>query len=94
MHFQPPAPDGNAYTHIYWFAAKETDEDPSGRGAIIPRLCALSDLKAKLKTEVCKSHRLGNAKTGTGYYNYWTFGQLISHECFLEQWQPQILQKA
>ena len=73
MHFQPPAPDGNAYTHIYWFAAKETDEDPSGRGAIIPRLCALSDLKAKLKTEMCKSHRLGSVKTNTGYYNYWKY---------------------
>ena len=21
MHFQPPAPDGNAYTHLYWLAA-------------------------------------------------------------------------
>jgi hypothetical protein len=30
-----------------------------------------SDFNAKLKTEMCKSHRLGNAKTGTGYYNYW-----------------------
>jgi hypothetical protein len=69
MHFQPSAPDSNAYTHLYWLAAKDTDEDPSGRGAITPRLCALSDLK--LKTEMCKSHGLGSAKTGTGYYNYW-----------------------
>ena len=30
-----------------------------------------SDLMAKLKTEMCKSHRLGSAKTDTGYYNYW-----------------------
>ena len=65
-HFQPPAPDGNAYTHLYWLAAKDVDEDPSGRGAITPRLRALSDLKAKLKTEMCKSHRLGSAKTDTG----------------------------
>jgi hypothetical protein len=36
-----------------------------------PRLRALSDLEAKLKTEMCKSHRLGSAKTDTGYYNYW-----------------------
>ena len=28
-----------------------------------------SDLKAKLKTEMCKIHRLGSAKTGTGCYN-------------------------
>ena len=69
VHFQPPAPDGYAYTHLYWLAAKDTDEDPSGRGAISPRLCALSDLKAKLKTEMYKSHRLGSAKTDTGYYN-------------------------
>ena len=71
MHFQPPAPDGNACTHLYWLAAKDTDENPSERGATTPRLRALSDLKAKLKTEMCKSHRLGSAKTNTGYYSYW-----------------------
>jgi hypothetical protein len=71
MHFQPPAPDGNAHTHLYWLAAKDTDENPNGRGAATPRLCALSDLKAKLKTGMCKLHRLGSAKTDTGYYNYW-----------------------
>ena len=52
-HFQPPAPDGNAYTHLDWLATKDTDEDPNGRGAITPRLRALSHLKAKLKTEKC-----------------------------------------
>ena len=66
MHFQPPAPDGNAYTHLYWLAAEDTDEDPSGTGAITPRICALSDLKAKLKTVMCKSHRLGTAKKTQG----------------------------
>jgi len=71
MHFQPPAPDGNAYTHLYWLVAKGTGENPSGRGTTTPRLRALSDLKAKLKTEMCKSHRLGSAKTNTGCYNYW-----------------------
>ena len=50
VHCQPPAPYGNAYTHLYWLAAKDTDKDPSGRGAITPaRLRALSDLRAKLK---------------------------------------------
>ena len=71
MHFQPPAPDGNAYTHLYWLASKDNDENPSGRETTTPRLCALSDLKAKSKTEMCKSHRLGSAKTNTGYCNYW-----------------------
>jgi hypothetical protein len=32
-----------------------------------------SDLKAKLKTEMCKSHRLGSAKTDTGYHIYWKY---------------------
>ena len=73
MHFQRPAPDGNAYTHLYWLAAKDVDEDPSGRGAITPRLRALSDLKAKLKTKMCKSRRLGSSKTDTGYYSYWKY---------------------
>jgi hypothetical protein len=71
MHFQPSAPDGNAYTHLYWPAAKDTDENFSGRGTTTPRLRALSDLKAKLKIEMCKSHRLGSAKINTGYYRYW-----------------------
>jgi hypothetical protein len=65
----------HAYTHLYWLAAKGTDEDPSGRGAITPWLCALSDLKAKMKTEMCKLHRLGSAETDTGKYNYWNLGQ-------------------
>ena len=55
------------YTHLYWLAAKDTDDNPSGRGVTTPRLRALSDLKAKLKTEMCKSHRLGSAKTDTGF---------------------------
>ena len=71
MHFQPPAPDGNAYTYLYRLAAKDTDENTSGRGTTTPMLRSLSDFKAKLETEMCKSHRLGRAKTGTGYYNYW-----------------------
>jgi len=81
MHFQPPAPDGDAYTHLYWLAAKDTDENPSGRGTTTPRLCALSDLKAKLKTEMCKSHILGSAKTNTGYYSYWKdLGPLVNKQ--------------
>ena len=72
VHFQPAAPDGIAYTHLYWLAAKDTDEEHSGRrGASTPRLSALSDIKAKLKTEMCKSHRLLTAKTDSGYYTYY-----------------------
>ena len=67
VHFQPPDPDGNAYTHLYWLVAKDTDEDPSGARAITSGLRAHADLKAKLKTDMCKSHRLGSAKTNTGY---------------------------
>jgi len=68
MHFQPPAPDGNAYTHLYWLATKDTDENPSGRGVTTPRLRAL---RLRGQAENRKSHRLGSAKTDTGYYNYW-----------------------
>jgi len=60
------------HTHLYWLAAKDTDEEPSGRrAASTPRLCALFDIEAKQKIEMCKSHRLGSAKTDTGFYNYW-----------------------
>ena len=42
LHFQPPAQDGNAYTHLCWLAAKDTNEEPSERrGALTPRLCTL-----------------------------------------------------
>jgi ribonuclease HI len=92
MHFQPPAPDCNAYTHLYWIAAKDTDEDPSGRGAITPRLRALSDIKAKLKTEMCKSRRLGSAKTDTGYYNYWKdLRPLVNKQATIAFWNTSTL---
>ena len=47
MHFQPPAPDVNAYPHLFWLAAKDTHENPSRRGAITPRLRALSNGQAE-----------------------------------------------
>jgi hypothetical protein len=47
MHFQPPSLDGNAYTHLYWLAAKDTNKNPSGRGTTTPRLRALSDFKGQ-----------------------------------------------
>jgi len=70
----------HTYTHLYWFGVNDINEEHSKRrGASAPRLRALSDVKAKLKTKLCKSHRLGSAKTDTGYYNYWMdlrpFGQ-------------------
>jgi hypothetical protein len=72
VHFQPPALDGNANTHLNWLPAKDTDEDPSRRGAIAPRLRALSDLKAKLNNRnVQITQTLGSAKADAGYYNYW-----------------------
>ena len=39
---------------------------PSRRGATTPRLCALSDLKAKLKTEMCKSLQTGECQNRQG----------------------------
>jgi len=26
VHVQSPAPDSNAYTHLYWLVTKDTDE--------------------------------------------------------------------
>jgi len=86
MHFQPPAPDGNAYTHLYWLA-KDTDENPSGRETTTPRLRSLSDLKAKLKTGMCKPHRMGSAKTDTRYYIYWKdLGPLVNEQGTIAFW--------
>ena len=80
------------HTHLYWLAAKDTDEDPSGRGAITPRLRALSDIKAKLKTEMCKSRRLGSAKTDTGYYNYWKdLRPLVNKQATIAFWNTSTL---
>jgi len=36
------------------------------------RLTALSNLKDKLKLPMQAAHRLGRARTNTGYYNYWS----------------------
>ena len=81
--FQPPAPDGIAYAHPYWLAARDTDENPSGRGTTTPRLHALSDLKAKLKTEMCKS-QTGECQTNAWYYNYWKdLGPLVNKQAHL-----------
>ena len=60
------------HTHLYQLAAKDINQEHSRRrGASTPRFRALSDVKAKLKTETCKSHKLGSAKADTGYYTYW-----------------------
>ena len=81
MHSQPPTPDGNAYTHLNWLPAKDTDEDTSGRGAITPRLRALSDLKAKLKIEMCNHKDWAVPKQAQGITTLqllegsWNFGQ-------------------
>ena len=34
VHFQPPDPDGNAYTHLYWLVAKDTDENSAEKGQL------------------------------------------------------------
>ena len=57
----------HTHTSSYRLAAKNINQEHSRRrGASTPRLRALSDLKAKLKTEMCKSHRLGTAKKTQG----------------------------
>jgi hypothetical protein len=43
------------HTHLYWLAVKDTDEGPSGRRGA----SALSEIKVKMKTEMCKSQNWG-----------------------------------
>ena len=71
MHFQPPSLDGNAYTHLYWLAAKDTNKNPSGRGTTTPRLRALSDFKGQAENRNVQITQTGSAKTNIGYYNSW-----------------------
>ena len=59
--------DGNPYSHMYWLAERETIEGPDGTET---RLTALSNLKDKLKLPMQATHRLGRARTNTGYYTY------------------------
>jgi hypothetical protein len=56
--------DGNPYTDMFWLATREVRP-----GSV--RLSALSNLKEKLNHVMQKKHRLGGAKTNTGYYTHW-----------------------
>ena len=69
MHFQPPTPDGNAYTST-GLQLKTPMRITAEEGQLHLGFVH-SDIRAKLKTEMCKSHRLGSAETDTGYCKYW-----------------------
>jgi len=63
--FPPPSPDGNPFAHIYWLA-EENKETTQSTTSLAP----LQNIN-KLKAHMNKHHRLGDANTNSGYYNYW-----------------------
>ena len=72
---QPVSEDGNPFHHIYWLSEKVTVQGPQGEEK---QLRVLPDLKDQLKQVMQKQHRLGSAKTDTGYYySYWSNINLI-----------------
>ena len=58
------SPDGNPFRHIYWLGEVEGQGEEK-------RLRVLANLKDQLKKVMLGQHRLGHAKTNTGYYSYW-----------------------
>ncbi len=64
----PPSPDGAPFVHMYWLA-EENNETTHTTTKI--SLAPLQNIKDKLKAHMSKYHRLGDANTNSGYYNYW-----------------------
>ncbi len=77
--FPPPSPDGNPFAHIYWLAEENSETThTTTKNSLAP----LQNIKDKLKAHMSKHHRLGDANTNSGYYNYWK--RLLT---FLEQYK-------
>ncbi len=83
--FLPPSPDGYPFAHTYWLA-EEKNETTHTTTKI--SLAPLQNIKDKLKAHMSKHHRLGDANTNSGYYNYWkrllTFVNLTTSISFLK----------
>ncbi|MGK7371762.1 MAG: RNase H family protein [Candidatus Halalkalibacterium sp. M3_1C_030] len=66
---EPVSGDGNPFKHMYWLSERVTVQGPQGEET---RLCVLPNLKDQLKQVMQRQHRLGSAKTDTGYYSFWS----------------------
>ncbi len=66
--FPPPSLDGNPFAHLYWLAE---DNNETTHTTIKIDLAPLQNIMDKLKAHMSKHHRLGDANTNSGYYNYW-----------------------
>ncbi len=66
--FPPPSPDGNPFAHLYWLAEENNETTHT---TIKVSLAPLQNVKGKLEAHMSKHHRLGDANTNSGYYNYW-----------------------
>ncbi len=92
--FPPPSPDGNPFAHMYWLA-EENNETSHTTTEI--SLAPLQNIKDKLKAHMSKHHRLGDANTNSGYYNYWkrllTFVNLTTSNSFWSNTRINLSQK-
>ena len=92
--FPPPSPDGNPFAHTYWLA-EENNETTHTTTKIC--LAPLQNIKDKLKAHMSKHHRLGDANTNSGYYNYWkrllTFVNLTTSNSFWNNTRINVSQK-
>jgi len=64
----PPSPDGYPFAHMYWLA-EENNETSHTTTKI--SLAPLEYIKDKLNAHISKHHRLGEANTKSGYWDYW-----------------------
>jgi len=92
--FPPPSPDSNPFAHLYRLA-EENNETTHTTTKI--SLAPLQNKKDKLKAHMSKHHRLGDANTNLGYYNYWkrllTFVNLTTSYYFWNNTRINVSQK-
>ncbi len=92
--FPEPSPDGDPFAHIYWLA-EENNETTHTITKI--SLAPLQNIKDKLKAHMSKHHRLGDANTNSGYYNFWkrllTFVNLTTSNSFWNNTRINVSQK-
>jgi len=92
--FPPQSPDGNPFAHINWLAEENNETSHTTTNI---SLAPPQNNKDILKAHMSKHHRLGDANTNSGYYNYWkrllTIVNLTTSNSFWSNTRMNVLQK-
>jgi len=66
--FPPPSSDSNPFAHLYWLAEENNETTHT---TIKINLAPLQNIEDRLKAQMSKHRRLGDANTNSDYYNFW-----------------------